>query len=85
MYKRGNAHTIPVELSESNASSVNTSIEIHIFVIISYNQGIIYVAVAPAANDQRSSHNGVIMASILHLNCCSTMKQDLKFKELNLV
>ena len=36
-YERGDAHTVPVELSENNASTVSTSIEIHIFGVISYN------------------------------------------------
>ena len=31
MYERGDAHTVPVELSKNNASSVKSSIEIHIF------------------------------------------------------
>ena len=35
----GDARTVPVELSKNNASKVISSIEIHIFVVISYNQG----------------------------------------------
>ena len=83
MYKRGNAHTIPVELSESNASRVNTSIEIHIFVVISYNQGNICRCCAccqwSTKQPQRSHHGIHLLSKLLFYNETRFRVQRVKF------